>query len=73
MKNSWLDLKQELSEITGKAFYKISLLALQIQAIQRVWVLISISGKHLRLVQFIANRERSLQTAKNNAIFSESY
>lgn len=70
VKNFWLDLKQELSEITGKTLYKISLLALQMQAIQRFWVLISSSGKHLRFVQFIANRERSLQTAKNSAIFS---
>lgn len=72
VKNFWLDLKQELSGITGKTFYKTSLLALQMQAIQRYWVLISSSGKHLRFVQFIANRERSLQTAKNSAIFSES-
>lgn len=72
MKNFWLDLKQELSGITGKTFYKTSLLALQMQAIQRYWVLISSSGKHLRFLQFIANRERSLQMAKNSAIFSES-
>jgi len=69
VKNFWLDLKQELSEITGKTLYKIFLLALQMQAIQRFWVLMRSSGKHLRFVQFIANRERSLQTAKHSAIF----
>lgn len=72
MKNFGLDLKQELSEITGKTFYKISLLALQMQAVQGFWVLISSAGKQLRFVRFTANRERSLQTVKNSAFSSES-